>query len=85
MSVESDEVLCKFYQLFEAGKARDGWFTNADLILKFKSCHHLFRHFHPINDSKLWFGLDHSMTLKAKAPEVLIAKAYIIVCIQHSR
>ena len=24
MSVESDEVLCKFYQLFEAGKARDG-------------------------------------------------------------
>ena len=27
MSVESNGALCKFYQLFEAGKARDGCFV----------------------------------------------------------
>ena len=48
---EFNGVLCKSYQLFEAGKVRKGWFNNADLNIQFKACHELFRHFYP-----LWFG-----------------------------
>ena len=43
MCAEFDGVSVKSHQLFEAGKAREGWFTNEDLNLQFKACHHLFR------------------------------------------
>ena len=58
MCAELNGVLCKSYQLFEAGKAREGWFNNADLNIQFKACHELFRHFHPFDDCELWFGSD---------------------------
>ena len=73
MCAEFDGVSVKYHQLFEAGKAREGWFTNEDLNLQFKACHHLFRCIHPLNDCELWFDVDHSMTHKAEAPDGLDA------------
>ena len=35
----------KSYKTFEAGKGREGWFTNKDLNDQFDACHELFRHF----------------------------------------
>jgi len=33
------------FQFFEAGKNRDGWFTNKDLVEQLHKCAPLFKHF----------------------------------------
>ena len=63
----------KSYKTFEAGKGREGWFTNKDLNVQFDACHELFRHFHPVENYGMWFAFDHYMTHKAKAPDGLDA------------
>jgi hypothetical protein len=60
------------YILFRAGIARDGWYTNADLIKQFKSCTELFKELHP--DCDILMAFDNSMTHHAKADDALDAK-----------
>ena len=73
MSAVIDGVLLKSYKLFEAGKAREGWFTNADLNIQFDACYVLLRHFHPVEDYDIYVAFDNSMTHKAKSPDGLDA------------
>jgi hypothetical protein len=59
----------KSYQLFEAGTAREGWFTNAHLVKQVEDYTELFKALHPECDIVIAF--DNSMTHHAKAPEGL--------------
>ena len=59
------------FQFFEAGKNRDGWFTNKDLVEQLHKCAPLFKHFHPDTDIHVFF--DNSMTHRARAPDGLDA------------
>ena len=61
----------KSYQLFKAGIAREGWFTNQHLVNQFDSCLHVLKHYHP--DRNLVIAFDNSMTHRARAPDVLDA------------
>jgi len=54
------------YQFFEAGKNREGWFTNADLVLQLQKCDSLFKNLHP--DCDIVIAFDNSMTHHAKEP-----------------
>ena len=73
MSAEIDGITYKSHQYFEAGSGREGWFTNAHLNEQFRNCLILFRHYHPLEQFDLYFGFNHSMTHKAKAPDGLDA------------
>ena len=57
------------FKLFEAGKNREGWFTNEDLIAQFQDFAEGFKHFHPSQD--LYFAFDNSMTHRAKSQDGL--------------
>jgi hypothetical protein len=63
----------KSYCLFKAGKNRDGWFTNDDLITQIKDNMELFEHFHPPNECELLFAFDNSMSHHKRAPDGLDA------------
>ena len=57
------------FQLFEAGKNREGWFTNAHLVEQFNDIIDLIEELHPGNDITVAF--DNSMTHHAKSPDGL--------------
>ena len=59
----------KSYDLFEAGKNREGWFTNKDLVEQFDKLTPLIRRIHPESDIVIAF--DNSMTHHAKVPDGL--------------
>jgi hypothetical protein len=59
----------KSYHLFEAGKNREGWFTNKDLVEQFNELTPLIRSLHPECDIVIAF--DNSMTHHAKVPDGL--------------
>jgi hypothetical protein len=59
------------YTVFYAGKAREGWFTNDDLVKQFKRCALLLRQLHP--DADIFVFFDNSMTHRARAPDGLDA------------
>jgi hypothetical protein len=59
----------KTYTLFEAGKNRQGWFTNADLIDQFMACKNLIKDLHP--DMDIYVAFDNSNTHRAKPPDGL--------------
>jgi hypothetical protein len=61
----------KSCQLFKAGIAREGWFTNQHLVNQFDSCLHVLKHYHP--DCNLVIAFDNSMTHRARAPDGLDA------------
>ena len=39
----------------EAGKAREGWLTSADLNIQFDACHVLLRQFHPVEEYDTYY------------------------------
>jgi hypothetical protein len=57
------------FALFEAGVARDGWFTNKHLVEQFESNVEMFKELHPGCEIIICF--DNSMTHHAKAPDAL--------------
>ena len=59
----------KSYQLFEAGKNLEGWFTNNDLVEQFNESTPLIRSLHPECD--IFIAFDNSMTHHAKVPDGL--------------
>jgi hypothetical protein len=59
-----DDVLVRSFQFFEAGTAREGWFTNADLVAQFELLTPLIKKMHPECDIVIAF--DNSMTHHAK-------------------
>ena len=59
----------KSYQFFEAGKNREGWFTNKDLVEQFNELTPLIRSLHPECD--IFIAFDNSMTHHAKVPDGL--------------
>jgi hypothetical protein len=61
----------KTYQTFEAGTARDGWFTNEDLVKRFQGCVGLMKELHL--NIELVIAFDISMTHRARAPDGLDA------------
>jgi len=61
----------KGFEFFEAGKAREGWYTNADLVDLVKEVEQLFKDLHPHCD--IVVGFDNSMTHRAKAANGLDA------------
>ena len=61
------------YQVFKAGKGRQGWFTNQHLNNQFKDSADLIRQLHP--DADIYTLFDNSMTHRAKAPDGLDASA----------
>ena len=66
----SDDTLgLKSWQLFLAGKNREGWFTNDDLIEQTKKLFPLFEKLHPNCD--LLFGFDNSMSHHKRADDGL--------------
>ena len=65
--------LFKSSKCFEAGKGREGLFTNKDLNEQYDACHILFRYFHPVDFYGVWCGFDNSLTLKAKSHDGLDA------------
>lgn len=64
------------YKLFEAGKNREGWFTNDDLVAQCQQCFPLFEKIHPNCD--LVFGFDNSMSHHKRAPDGLDASLMIL-------
>ena len=62
----------KSFQQFKAGKNREGWFTNDDLVKQLKLAMPLFRKLHP--DKHLIFAFDNSMTHRAALPNGLDAR-----------
>ena len=64
-----DGTELKSYKLFEAGVAREGWFTNDDLVQQLKDVLPLVKALHP--DDDLLFGFDNSMTHHKRAPDGL--------------
>ena len=71
MSAEIDGKVYKSYKSFEAGKGREGWFTEKDLNGQYGPCHILFCYFHPVEVYEIWCGFDNSMTHMAKSPDGL--------------
>jgi hypothetical protein len=61
----------KSYRFFEAGTARDGWFTNSDLCIQIQDCQAVIDHYHPPAQFDIKIGFDQSMTHRAKAPDGL--------------
>ena len=71
--VSSRGIEKKSYLFFEAGKQREGWFTNQDLVNQLKDITDLIILKHPNKDVHLAF--DNSMTHRKKAPDGLDAKS----------
>jgi hypothetical protein len=68
----SDEELgLQSYQIFLAGKNREGWFTNDDLVAQLQKIMPLIEKLHP--NKQLVFAFDNSMTHHARAPDGLEA------------
>ena len=65
--------LIKSSRSFEAGKGREGLFTNKDLNEQYDACNILFRYFHPVEFYEIWCGFDNSLTHMAKSPDGLDA------------
>jgi hypothetical protein len=63
----------KSYQLFEAGKAHEGWWTNDDLIKQFVLVAPLFEDHPDHYDCELVFAFDNSQNHHAMAPDALVA------------
>jgi hypothetical protein len=61
----------KSFQQFKAGKNREGWFTNEDLVKQLNTCMPMMRKLHPNAD--LIFAFDNSMTHRAAPPDGLDA------------
>lgn len=61
----------KSYLLFEAGKNRDGWFTNDDLINQLESCFDMMESIH--EGKKLLFAFDNSNSHHKRSPDALKA------------
>jgi hypothetical protein len=61
----------KSYVLFKAGRNRQGWFTNDDLIKQFNDAYPLFVKMHPNMD--FVFAFDNSMTHHKRPPDGLDA------------
>ena len=59
----------KSYLTFLAGTARDGWFTNDDLVVQTTAVFPLFEKLHPNCD--LLFGYNNSMNHHKRAPDGL--------------
>ena len=59
------------YQLFEAGKNREGWFGCADVVQQVHDCAELFEHLHP--DCEIVTAFDNSMTHHKKVDDALDA------------
>jgi transposase len=57
------------FQLFEAGKNREGWFTNKDIVAQFEPLVPLIKSLHP--DCEIVIAFDNSMTHHAKVPDGL--------------
>ena len=72
-SGEVDGVYLKSYEFFEAGKGRDGWYNNDDLVKFLIKIAPLIRSKHPDMDIVLAF--DNSMSHHKKAPNALDATA----------
>ena len=64
----SDESQRSF-KLFEAGKNREGWFTNKDLVEQFEDLVPLIKRLHA--DCDIVIAFDNSMTHHAKVPDGL--------------
>ena len=73
MSGTVGDTFKRTYQVFKAGKNRQGWFTNKDLNNQFEGCADLIRQLHP--DADIYTLFDNSMTHRAKAPDGLDASA----------
>ena len=54
----------KSYTTFEAGIAREGWFTNKDLVAQFNLIVPMIKDLHP--DCDILIAFDNSMTHHAK-------------------
>ena len=67
----ADGELASFQQ-FKAGKNREGWFTNDDLVKQLNACMPMMRKLHPNMD--LVFAFDNSMTHRAAPPDGLDAR-----------
>ena len=65
------------FQFFEADTARDGWFTNADLVAQFEVLTPLIKKMHPGCDIVIAF--DNSMTHHAKVMIAIIMLSLIVV------
>jgi transposase len=63
-----DTTACSF-STFEAGKNREGWFTNTHLVKQFDDLIPLIKELHPHCD--IVIGFDNSMTHHAKVPNGL--------------
>ena len=59
------------YLLFEAGKHREGWFTNDMLVQQYQECLPLIQQFH--TSKKLLFAFDNSMSHHKRPPDGLDA------------
>ncbi len=73
MSGTVGDTFKRTYQVFLAGKGRQGWFTNLHLNNQYEYCADLMRQLHPNADIYTLF--DNSMTHRAKAPDGLDASA----------
>jgi hypothetical protein len=58
-----------YVDTFEAGVARDGWFTNKHLVTQFESNVEILKAQHPRDGIIICF--DNSMPHRAKAPDAL--------------
>lgn len=63
------------YQLFEAGIAREGWFTCKDVVAQVNEYAELFEFLHPSEEYDVFVIFDNSMTHHAKPPGGLDAFA----------
>ena len=73
MKATINGIQYKSYLLFEAGKNREGMFTNKDLNDQIDATYLLSRHYHPADKYDRCFAFDISMTHKAKSPDGLDA------------
>jgi hypothetical protein len=63
--MERDDV--KSYLEFFAGKNRDGWFNNDDLVVQLESCFDMMEALHP--GKKLLFAFDNSNSHHKRSPD----------------
>ena len=73
MKATINGIQYKSYLLFEAGKNREGMFTNKDLNDQIDATYLLSRYYHPADKYDRCFAFDISMTHKAKSPDGLDA------------
>ena len=69
--VDPDDANYKSFLFFEAGRNREGWFTNDHLVKQLLDTDPLIKKLHP--DCELHYGFDQSMTHKAKCKDGLDA------------